>query len=467
MSDILDVVIVGGGVSGLQAALSLKQHGFSKVVVLEARDRVGGRTAVEDMVIDGKAYPVDIGGQWVGPNQKRVNVLLKKYGLRLLEQFDEGGNVLEVQGKQIPYHGKISELKNFAPGELERVWQLLDRMALQVDIHKPWESCGASDMDGVTFRNWLQKNCDDAITRWLVEWFATVCLATDPKEVSLLYFLQWLRSGGGYESLVDIKGGAQNHIVDGGMQQLSECMTKELGGDAVVHLGSAVKRVEQQQETGICEVRYVQRGANKVLRCRRVIMAMSPPLCNKIAFSPPLSEARRHLAADMDTGKVIKVLVGFRKPFWREMGMSGEFISDVGPLSLAYDRSHNGLHALVAFCAGPATAKWGALTKEERMAQVLEQFGRIFKCPDRVKKEFAAYTEHDWSKEEYSEGCYFAYPKLHAIMRWQDALYAPCGRVHFAGTETAIDFIGYIEGSLDSGERVAKEIAALEKRAKL
>jgi monoamine oxidase len=239
------VCVIGGGASGLYTALCLKKEGITNVVVLEARDRVGGRThsekmgaGVEQVFVSSwccffsrhfsPVQVVDVGGQWVGPQQKRLMDLISRYKLVLREQFDEGKHVLEFKSKLFHYTGGISELDLEGTEELQVMWQKLDGLAEKIDVSNPWNSCGAFEYDSVTLRNWLQKNASEDTTRRLVEWFARVCIATEPSEISLLYFLTWLKSGGLYASLVNIKGGAQNFVVAGGMQQVANSMRQEL-----------------------------------------------------------------------------------------------------------------------------------------------------------------------------------------------------------------------------------------------
>ncbi len=200
----VSVCVIGGGAAGLYTALRLQQHGVKDVVVLEARDRVGGRTHSEVMG-SGVTEVIDVGGQWVGPTQKRLMDLISRYKLSLREQFEEGKHILEFKNKLFHYAGGISELDLEGNQELAAVWQKLDGMADKIDVAAPWNSCGAVEYDGVTLRNWLQKNTSEDTTRRLVEWFARVCIATEPSEFSLLYFLTWLKSGGLYASLVNIK----------------------------------------------------------------------------------------------------------------------------------------------------------------------------------------------------------------------------------------------------------------------
>lgn len=458
MNDVdVDVVVVGAGIAGLYAGLQLKLAGLN-VLLLEARDRVGGRTCTEAWNVPGVGkVSVDIGGQWVGPPQKLVMDLVKRYGIAVEEQYSAGTNVIEVQGKVIHSSGSTSELKNFAPGELDRMWRTLDGLAATVDVAAPWTSPDAAVLDSLSFKDWVQKNCRDPTTAWLVEWFAAVCLAAETKDVSMLYFLAWLKSGGYYQAIVDVANGAQNFRLVGGMQQLAEKIRDEIGRDRVL-VSSPVSLIEQSA-SGVCRVHFGQQA--KVVSCQRVVVAMSPYVANKIRFSPTLPAPRRNLADQMRMGRVIKCMIAFRRPFWRDAGFSGQIISDQGPMSVVYDRSDPvaGLWALVGFFAGDAADAWGAVSEAKRQEQALAQLGRIFGNPKQVLELFSAYVDHDWSTEEYSGGCFFSYfPPGVLTSAAGPALRTPCGRIHWAGTETSDLWIGYIDGALSAGDQVAKEV---------
>lgn len=471
------VVIIGAGASGLNAALKLKEkYGIENVLVLEARTRVGGRTASEAMATDcvtsdpenpALKHIVDSGGQWVGPHQLRVNELISRFNLTLHEQWDQGKHVLQDGGKVHEYTGLIGDL-DVGATELASLWERLDAMAAEIDsVAEPWKSCGASQLDAVTVKAWLQKNVFEATTRRLVEWFVLVCLTTETHTVSMLYFLTWLKSGGLYAALVNIRGGAQNHTVVGGMNQLSENMARVLGPD-VVQLGSVVKKVVRHADSVV--ISYERNGVMEHVKASRVVMTLSLPLAGKIEFVPGPSFERRGLISESAMGRVRKIVMAFKSPWWRDRGFSGEFISDKGPLSLGYDRSYlpDKFYGLVLFCAGDCAVEWDKKSRDERLEDCLAQLSHLFSFDCR--NEFLAYSEHDWAHEEFSGGCYFAHVKPGAIMRWKKALAAPVqGRIFYAGTETAHEHIGYIEGALESGERVAREIAQFEgfQKAKL
>lgn len=136
--------------------------------------------------------------------------------------------------------------------------------------------------------------------------------------------------------------------------------------------------------------------------------------------------------------------------------------------STMYDRSEpeSKLWALVGFISGTAAANWAKEPEATRRAQVVEEIGRVFQCPQAAQL-CVAYKDADWSTEEWSGGCFFSYCPPRLLFAFGRALREPHGVVHYAGTETADEWIGYIEGALDSGERVAKEVVRALHTAKL
>ncbi len=129
-----DVAIVGAGLAGLAAARSLTACGLS-VLILEARDRVGGRTLNHPL---GDGSVVEVGGQWVGPNtQLRVNEWVRELGLELFETYDEGYNQFEYRGRLSRYRGAIPRLNPFVLADVAQAHARLDRMARQVPLDAP------------------------------------------------------------------------------------------------------------------------------------------------------------------------------------------------------------------------------------------------------------------------------------------------------------------------------------------
>jgi monoamine oxidase len=158
-------------------------------------------------------------------------------------------------------------------------------------------------------------------------------------------------------------------------------------------------------------------------------------------------------------GSVIKCVIAYSRPFWREGGLSGEALSDAGPLRAVFDdSSHDGAHAaLVGFIVGDEARTFHARSREERRVAVIEQLARLF-GPDATTP--VEYVDHDWIGETWSRGCYVGIMGQGTLTSYGSALRRPIDRVHFAGTETAEHWAGYFDGAIEAGERAAREVLA-------
>jgi monoamine oxidase len=248
-------------------------------------------------------------------------------------------------------------------------------------------------------------------------------------------------------------------------------MAQELGAQTV-QLESPVVHIKQP-ESGLVTVVYTSTGNSSTeneqqkeqkqqkeqlreIKAKRVILAMAPPLCSRIRFTPPLPPTRAQAQHRMPMGSVIKVNVLYKRAWWREKGFSGELISDIGPMGIAYDKSVPGVHGLLGFIAGKHARYWGQQTQQQRQQAVLQQIKRIFQSDEALRPE--AYVDHNWAAEQWSEGCYMAVLQPGQIQAFGEAMSQPVGRLHFAGTETARGWMGYIDGALESGKRAAQEV---------
>lgn len=228
-------------------------------------------------------------------------------------------------------------------------------------------------------------------------------------------------------------------------------------------LSSRCISIQQDQNEVI--IIYEKNSKQYSVKSKYCIVAMSPFLCNRIRFTPALPPLRDLIGQKMPAGSVIKVHVAYKRPWWRESGYSGEVISDSEPLSLTYDKCYDGMYALVGFIAGSNARKWGEKSEEIRKKAVLEQLYQIFQTKEALDPIF--YVDYDWSKEEFSRGCYFSVMGPTALTDCGVYLRKPFGRIHWAGTETANVWIGYIDGALESGIRAAEEVIQRIKKSKL
>ena len=440
MSEPFDAVVVGAGLSGLCAARRLRKAGL-RVSVVEARDRVGGRTLSRRLGDD----VIDLGGQWIGPTQRKVARLAEELGVKTFPQHHDGEKVLMIGGRRSTYRGEIPGIGVLALVELQATIWRLDRLARRVPKARPWETPGAETLDGISVGGWLARHVRSPKARAVFEISVRAIMACEPSELSFLHFLFYLRSGGGFMRLARIADGAQERRFIGGAQQLSEKLAAQLD----VSLASPVRAIEQSEG----EVRVVtERGT---LRAERVVVAVPPALVDRMELSPQPPVMRDQLIARMPMGSVVKCIAVYPRPFWRERGLSGEAVSTDGPVRLAFDDSaHDGSqHALVAFLLGATATDYAepAARKNAVIASLAELFGHEAREP-------TLYVDQDWTREQYSGGCYVGIMPPGVMTSVARTLREPWGRVHWAGTETAIEHNGYLDGAIEAGERAATEV---------
>jgi monoamine oxidase len=436
-----DVVVIGAGLAGLAAARAARASGAS-VVVLEARDRVGGRTLNHPI---GNGNVVEIGGQWAGPTQFRILELAAELGIETFPTYVKGANVIEWQGKLKRYNGTIPNVSPAALLDVQQMQMRLNRLSKHVDPETPWLAPDARKLDSQTFATWLDKAAKTSGGRTLLELVCQAVWAQEPADISLLHVLFYIRAAGSVEALTDTDGGAQETRFVGGSQRIALAMADELGPD-VVRLSSPVRSLEWSSDSVT---------VNDVT-ARRCVIALPPTLTSRIAYAPALPGYRDQLTQRMPQGTVWKMNAVYDEPFWRADGLSGWGLSDVGPVRLTYDNSppDGSRGVLLGFFEGDHARRAGLMAPAERRAAVLDVFGRLFGDRARSPEQF---VEQSWAEEEFTRGCYGCSMTTGAWTSFGPALRAPIGPLHWAGAETATIWNGYMDGAVRSGERAAAE----------
>ncbi|GAA3339087.1 flavin monoamine oxidase family protein [Amorphoplanes nipponensis] len=436
----MSVVVVGAGLAGLTAAADLAAAGV-EITVLEARDRVGGRTHGIEVAPGAWA---DGGAAYLGDRHTELHKLMAGLGLAATPTAMDGGSRFALGGGEKTRAGRFPPLNAVALGEL---FDLLYDLTARVRPDAPWLTPGAAGLDAVTAAEWAAGALRHPDARLFFPLFLGEMMAADPASVSVLHMALYLRSGGGIRYLNAFSGGAQQDRVLGGAHQIAERLAAQLG--ARVRLNRPVRAI-RQDGGGVS----VHTGDGEEHRADAVVVAVPPLLAQSIDYRPGLPAPRATTATGR--GCAVKVQLVYREPYWHAHGLSGWSVSATGPLLSTVDDSppDAGAGVLTGFVTGAEAYRFAALDPAAREAETLRQVGELFPGlppPDAVHVS-------DWVNEPYSRGCYAAVFGPGDWLRLGPGLRTPHGRVHWAGTETSTEFFGLMEGAIRSGHRVAAEV---------
>jgi monoamine oxidase len=442
-----DVVVVGAGLAGLAAARRLVDAG-TEVVVLEARDRVGGRTLTLPAA-DGT--PIDHGGQWIGPTQDRIAALAERLGVTTYPSWERGLHTEFRDGQALHFDGQLPDGDPVSAVSMGQAIRELDAMAARVPLEAPWTAEEALAWDSQTVETWLQARVGSGLARsWLREAIRST-LAAEARDLSLLHTLFVIGSAGGIAPLLATAGGAQERRFHQGAQAISIRLAESLGGRVVL---GAPAQVVRHGEAGV-----VVEAEGRTVTAGRAILAMPPAIAGRIGYRPALPGWRSQLTQRVPMGSVIKVHAIYEQPFWREEGLSGFVVSDRGPVTIVYDNSpeDGSPGVLVGFIEGEQARSWARRNRADRRAGVLaclaDYLGERAGRPREL-------LERSWADEEYSGGCFAGYFPPGVWTSFGQALREPIGRLHWAGTETATAWTAFMEGAVQSGQRAADEVLA-------
>lgn len=441
-----DAIVVGAGLAGLTATRELTDAGWS-VVLLEARERVGGRL-LGYALGDGQA--VDLGGEYFGDKSTAISELARSVGVRGFRTYDEGRRITFQDGRRFEYTG-LFPLK-MGPATLADFGQAvlrIERLARTVAPESPWSAPNAAELDSQTFWSWCRRNVRTSTARAFLTMAIEAAYCASPADLSLLHVLCYANASGGFRYLLEISRGIQRYRFDGGAHGVAVRLAQRLEDE--VRLGAAVRRIEQRSDS------VVVAGPGFEARARWVVVALPVTLAGRIAYEPALPGYRDQLTQRMPAGAAIKCLAIYDRPFWRDAGLSGQVTSTDGPFRVAFDTSppNGSPGVLSAFVTGSAARALTRLPRSERREAVLG--GLALGLGPRAAKPLD-FVEQNWLDEEFTRGCYHGFGPPGVYTAYGPALRAPIGRIHWAGTETGVHQLGSMGGAIDSGRRVAREL---------
>lgn len=451
-----DVVVVGAGVTGLTAALRLVEQG-KDVVVLEARDRVGGRLSTESHGPSGQESDFEVGGQWVSPDQTALLAMVEDLGLETYPRYREGDSVFVTPDGAIERFTDDLPLPAATNAEVDKLSAALEKLSIELDPAAPWDHPDAEHLDSVTFQAWLEAQSDDPVAVATVGLFIGPAMLTKPAHAfSALQAGLMAASAGRFEHLVDADFILDRRVA-GGLASVPAALAERLGER--VRLGADVTRVVRGED-GEGVVVHTPEGA---LAARRLVLALPPTHVSRIRIEPPLPH--RHQAARQHTsfGLVIKVQAEYDTPFWREQGLSGTGFAPHLLVHEIYDNTNDvserdtGTGTLVGFVSDLRAETALEWTAEERRQRVLESIAAYFGDAALTPR---TYVESDWHTQELTGGAYATSFDVGGLVRWGSVLRQPVGPIHFGSSDVAGLGYQHVDGAIRVGHDLAAEIAA-------
>lgn len=445
-----DAVVVGAGFAGLTAARELVRLGHD-VVVLEGRGRVGGRSSTATIA----GVPVDLGGTFIGPTQDAVGELAAELGCKTVPTFSRGKNLIRWRGRVRSYRSTIPRLSIIELLDVSRIQWRFERACRRVAVEAPWSAPQAHALDSLSLDGWLKSVHASAGTRDLMAIMSRVTWGCEPDEVSMLHAVRYVRAAGGLDRMLDVEGGAQQSRFPAGTQQIAIRMAEELGSRVV--LDAAVRSVERHSD-GMLTVTSDQ----GTVRARAVVVAIPPEHRKGIEFLPELPVEYTKLAQHWPQGNLSKAYSAYETPFWRAKGLSGEALSDEGPVFITFDVSPSDSDDFPARGGGPGillgfvdARSFDSLSPEQRRERALSGFAALF---GDAALHPIDYLDHCWGAEEFAPGGPTAAVPPGSWTTYGPWLRKPVDGIYWAGTETADTWTGFLDGAVRSGRRAADEV---------
>jgi monoamine oxidase len=449
---VVDTVVVGAGLAGLAAARKLVAGG-KKVMVLEARDRVGGR--VHDVSL-ANGGTMERGAQFTGPTQTRLQALAAELGVRTFTGYNTGDSVYyTADGTAIRYSGALPPMDDESYQALGQAMYQLDSLASTVPVDAPWTAAKAEELDAQTFHSWIEGNVSNDTARTILHLISNGALSAESRDISLLWILFYIAVSGNETNpgnltrLISTLGGARDSRFVGGPYQIATKMAAQLGSRLV--LKAPVRRIVQSGGRALVVADGLSVAASSV------VVALPPTLAGRIAYSPALPATRDQLTQRFPLSSIAKAIAVYDKPFWRDAGLNGQVASLTGTTRSTFDNSppDGSYGALLAFLDGDQARAVEERSDATVKQAVLDDLVHYFGAKAATPTEFVLGR---WDAEEFSRGGAPGFTAPGVLTRFGTAIRRPAGVIHWAGAETATFWNGHMEGAVRSGEQAAADI---------
>ncbi len=452
-STLYDAIIVGAGLSGLAAARQLTAAG-KNVLVVEARNRPGGR--VQNINSLSGNLHFDGGAEFVGPTQNHIQALADEYGVGTFPTYNEGTSLYWNNGVIQQYPAAIGIPINQSIGETALGIAKLSAICLTIKPGEPWKHPLATYWDSITFKQWINQTVLTADARLQFSLICSSTLSVGPEEISALFMFSYIAAAGDSSNpgtmfrLLNTDGGAQERFFDGGAARIPIAMANALSSRILY--SAPVSSIDTR--TG----KAVVTTSQGTFKGKRVIVAMSPAIAGRISYPGGLTIARSRLHTGMKMGYEGKFQAAYDTPFWRSRGLSGQVIGNGDPIDVTFETYSQGKYWLMGFISGEHMRRLDNAPESQLLTECMDSFVDYFGTDARTKAVDRGYKR--WDNDQYSWGGPTGLPALGVLTRAGTALRQQTGLIHWAGTESAIYWQGYMDGAVTAGYRTADEVTA-------
>ncbi|YCU69156.1 flavin monoamine oxidase family protein [Mycobacteroides abscessus] len=438
----VDVVIVGAGFAGLSAADRLVNMGVS-VLVIDARERVGGRSFTGEVA----GVKVDLGATWVAKRHTAIRDLMDRLGCSLTPQYDEGVNLLWMAGKRKTWTGTLPTVDPVDLEDLGRITIEMGKLLETINVDAAWKSPNADQLDSISFGEWLSQQQAVTSTNALMYIVTRVQWGCSPLDVSLLHVLRYVQAVGGLDHMLAVEHGQQEYRVTETTQEIAKRLAAQIGDQIV--LNTRVRQISQD-DNGV-----TVSTDSGVINAKYAIVTAIPEHRAYIEYQPALPAKIEGLTTSFPMGALSKAFVAYDKPFWRAEGLSGEALTDTAPVFITFDvsPSDDGPGILMVFCTARVYDGFGPEVRRKLvLKQLVDLYGEQANTP-------IDYIDHCWGTEPFAAGGPHPAAPPFASVNYGEALREPHGRIHWAGTETAGEWVGTMNGAILMGLHTADQIA--------
>lgn len=438
-----DVIIVGAGASGIYAAHILKTAGLSSIIV-EASDVIGGRLKSLEIAPNTN---IELGGQYLAKNgQRRLENLVDIFGYKKLTNNSNGKAIFWKNSDRLMAESTDIKISLLAKIDIWRFSIYLKWKLKSINIKKPWKN---SELDKTTAHAWLSKKLWTNESRKFVFNIFEQAACCDLSEFSILEGLCNLKSIGSMKLIQD----ADHYYFREGLQNILKQIT--LRDELEVFYSKEVTRIVQNKDEVLVH------SKSEIFRARAALVTVPLPIIKDIVFEPQLPLAFQELSKTVVRGHAVKVVAVYNSPWWRSNGYSGTISDPEGLFDLVIDSSPDSRYGvLVGFVTGPRAKSIEKLESKELQSL----FAKYIEASFGHSEMPVSFNYFNWGDYKHALGAYSARRAINQWVSARDCLQQPFDRVYFAGTETALEWRGFVEGALESGERQAQNIILMLKQ---